>query len=531
MRKVWAIAWKELYTTLRDRNLILIMFATPLLLSTILGLAFGGLGSTSPSIGPITVAVVNLDEGVTLSSLFSGTVDSTTPISNAAITNSAVLTGLPTDFALNTGAIVASILLSEPITATGIISGTGLASDNGVACPLVTASSADNADNTTQGALAELLHATRLTDATAARQGVEQGAYAAAVLIPPGFTQTLLPSFGLVDNRDLPNRPQVEVYGNRGDTLSASIVNSIVNGIVSQFERLPVTLEAAIETLLNTVDLNQIDLAALAVTLDELRTAATTGDFPVLSTNLTGTGTSAGVNTITDTFAILGCLFTPGINPVSLVQQPLDQLQESSTFGRVLVLFGSAQAVFFALFTGIFGILSIYEERKQWTLQRMLASPTSGNTILLGKLLGNLIVVIVQLLVLMLALTGVATIALGTPTMIWGNHLGILLVLVVLVSLAVSGIGVLIVGVARTPEQVQIFGPLVNMMLAVLGGAFGFTLPEPVPNLSLIYWATSAFEKLAGGQLDIGSNLLVLATQGLLFFVVGAWLFRRRLNL
>jgi ABC-type transport system involved in multi-copper enzyme maturation permease subunit len=529
MRKLWVIAWKELYTTLRDRNLILIMFATPLLLSTIIGLAFGGLGGDSPTIGTIEVAVVNLDEGVTLSSLFSGTVGSTSPISNAAITDSGTLTGLPTDFTLNTGTIVASILLGEPITATGMISGTGLAGDNGAACPLVAASSGDDANNTTQGSLDELIHATSLTDTTAARQGVEQGDYAAAVLIPPGFTQTLLPSFGLIDNSDLANRPQVEVYGNRGDALAAGIVNSIVNGIVSQFERLPVTLEAALETLLNTVDLNQIDLDVLTATLDELRTAATTGDFPALSTNLTGTST--GTATITDTFAILGCLFTPGINPVSLVQQPLDQLQEGSTFGRVLVIFGSAQAVFFALFTGVFGILSIYEERKQWTLQRMLASPTGGTTILLGKLLGNLIVVIVQLLVLMVALTVVATIASGTPTLIWGNNLGLLLVVVVLVSLAVSGIGVLIVGLARTPEQVQIFGPMVNMTLGVLGGAFGFSLPEPLPNLSLIYWGTSAFEKLAGGQLDIGVNLLVLAAQGLLFFIAGAWLFRRRLNL
>ena len=30
MRKIWAIAYKELYTTFTDRNLILIMIATPL---------------------------------------------------------------------------------------------------------------------------------------------------------------------------------------------------------------------------------------------------------------------------------------------------------------------------------------------------------------------------------------------------------------------------------------------------------------------------------------------------------------------
>ena len=67
MRKILAIAWKELYTFFRDRNLILLMFATPLALSTIIGLAFGGLGDSElPDFADITVAVVNLDEGVEL---------------------------------------------------------------------------------------------------------------------------------------------------------------------------------------------------------------------------------------------------------------------------------------------------------------------------------------------------------------------------------------------------------------------------------------------------------------------------------
>ena len=98
-------------------------------------------------------------------------------------------------------------------------------------------------------------------------------------------------------------------------------------------------------------------------------------------------------------------------------------------------------------------------------------------------------------------------------------------------SLAVSGIGVLIVGLARTPEQVQIIGPMVNMTLGVLGGSFGFGLPDPLPNLSLIHWGTTAFEQLASGQGNIGLNLLVLLAQGLIFFGIGSWFFKRRLNL
>ncbi|HRW07843.1 MAG TPA: ABC transporter permease [Caldilineaceae bacterium] len=534
MAKLWAIAWKELYTTFRDRNLILIMFATPLVLSTIIGLAFGGLGSDTPTIGAITVAVVNLDEGFDLATVFGDTAAGDTTRNapgeevSSPVTNTLPLTAMPTDFALNLGDIVASILLGEALTTTGTISDTNLAFDSAVdgapSCPLMNDST--TADNSTfQGSLAELLNGTRLVGADEARTGVEEGVYAVAVIIPPGYTQTLLPSFGLVDNRDLANRPQIEVYGNSGDALSATIVRSIVSGIVSQFERLPVTLEASIDTLIDNVDLDQLDLNALATTLNDLAAVAESGDFATVRLPISGTGT------LTDTFALLGCLFSPGINPISLQQQPLDQLQEGTSFARILVVAGSAQAVFFALFTGVFGILSIYEERKQWTLQRMLVSPTNGDTILLGKLLGNLVVVIAQLLVLMAALTIVASIVLGEPTMIWGNQIGLLLLVVVILSLAVSGVGVLIVGVARTPEQVQIVGPIINMMLGVLGGAFGFPLPDPLPRLSLITWATAAFEKLAGGQSTIGINLLVLAAQGVLFFLIGAWFFRRRMRM
>ena len=63
MNKLWTIAWKELYTRFTDRNLILIMIATPLALSTIMGLAFGGLGSGNAPVRDIPVLVVNHDLG------------------------------------------------------------------------------------------------------------------------------------------------------------------------------------------------------------------------------------------------------------------------------------------------------------------------------------------------------------------------------------------------------------------------------------------------------------------------------------
>ncbi|MCE7986721.1 MAG: ABC transporter permease [Caldilinea sp. CFX5] len=501
MHKIWAIAWKELYTTLRDRNLLLIMFATPLALSTIIGLAFGGLGSDTPTIAEIPVAVVNLDRGLDIGALISDTV----PLS---VTQPVTMTGLPDGFSFNVGTMLASILLSQPITASGAISTAEGAFDvSSLNCNLVAAD--EDGDGAFQGSLDDLLAARALTDPAAARAGVEQGDYAVAVIIPPDFTQRFLPTLTTAnDPISSTVASAVEVYGNSGRALSAGVVRSIVEGIVNQFLRLTITLEASFDTLVDTFDLTRVNTTTLNTTLNNAFTT---------------------VNT--DTFAVLGCLFQPGINPIQLDQRPLDTLQAGNRFAFLLVVVGSAQAVFFALFTGVFGILSIYEERKQWTLQRILVSPTSGNTILLGKLVGNLVVVVVQMAVLLLALTGIASLVLGTPTFIWGTNPLALVGVLLALALCVSGIGVLIVGLARTPEQVQVIGPMVNMALGVLGGSFGFALPAALGQLSLIYWGVDAFTKIAANEPGVGFNFLVLVGQGLLFFVAGTWFFRRRLNL
>src|SRR5689334_1306888 len=65
LSKIWAITWKELYTTFTDRNLILIMIVTPLALATIIGAAFSGFirGGNDVPVQDIPVAVVNLDAG------------------------------------------------------------------------------------------------------------------------------------------------------------------------------------------------------------------------------------------------------------------------------------------------------------------------------------------------------------------------------------------------------------------------------------------------------------------------------------
>ena len=136
-----------------------------------------------------------------------------------------------------------------------------------------------------------------------------------------------------------------------------------------------------------------------------------------------------------------------------------------------------------------------------------------------------------QILILLAALTLIASAVIGEPTLIWGGNIAVILVVTLALSLCVSGLGVFVVGLAKTPEQVVLFGPMINISLAVLGGAFAFTLPDQVAKLSLIYWGVDAYTKLANSQADVAVNLLVLFGQGVVLFMLGAWLFKRRINL
>ena len=544
MRKILAIAGKELYIFFRDRNLILLSFATPLVLSTIIGLAFGGGGgSDSPEFAEIAVAVVNLDEAVDVQEVMglpdqfpdAGSLpfdfaDVTIPFGDSQVTLASLL---ESGSALNFGDQIAGILLSRPVGNADSAGGAGL--DFGeVECRLLgDGEGEESATFAAGGTLDDLLDASPVADPDTARAGVDSGEYAAAVIIPPDFSRGMLPRF-LLDGEgrvraELGNPAgTVEVYGNDGRPISARVVHAITTGIVNQFVRVSVALSATVETSANVVlDSDVLDNIALA-NID-------TGAVDVSNLDLSGIDLPAALASIQGLDASvlepLFCLITPGASNISVNRQPLDALQEAPTFARLIVPIGASQAVFFALFTGVFGIHSIYEERRNWTLQRVIVSPTPRFYLLVGKVAGNLVTVLLQILILLAALTVVATIVIGETAMIWGTNGGAVLAVVAALALCVSGVGVFLVGLARTPEQVVMFGPLINIGLAVLGGAFGFSLPEQAAQFSLIYWGVDAFIKLASGQTDIALNLLVLVAQGLVLFLVGMWLFKRRLDL
>ncbi|MCA0457613.1 MAG: ABC transporter permease [Chloroflexi bacterium] len=449
MRKIWTIAWKDVSTSFRDRNLVLIMLAAPLAVATIIALAFGGANGSDIPINDIPVAIVNLDRGANGQNL--GDIYVSAFIPPAA--NTSTLTS-------------SSCALVEPEPTTA---------DTGSAVTLQT-----------------LTEATVVADAAAAKTGVDDGTYMAAIIIPADFSQKVTIGAGKMTIE--PSR--VELYANSGSPIQAGIIRSVVEGITNQIATGSIALQSLFATVSEQFGIMQV---------------ATLATSPSFADNI-------------------ACAFMPTLNKVVIDQQTV-QGQQTNGAIPLLILFGSGQAMFFSLFTGQGGVYSVFEERKQWTLQRLVVTPTPRISILMGKMLGVLVTCILQLVFLFIALTVVGSLLNGGLVVIWGNNYLLIAAVILAAAGAATGLGTLLAGISSTPEQGQIYGSLVNVAMAVLGGAFGFQLPEVFSRFSILYWGSNAFQKLANGSGEIGLNLLVLALLGAVMFGVGFWMFDRRLDI
>jgi ABC-type Na+ efflux pump permease subunit len=458
MRKILAIAFKDLRITFTDRNLLLLMLAAPVAVSTIIGVTFGGISSNQAPVQDIPVAIVNLDTGSSF---------------------------------VNYGAIMQSVLTGEQLEGQPVSAGidpdllgtSGLESSD-FTCPTLDAGSATAADST---GITTLIAATVLTDAAEAKAAVDAGIYAVAVTIPEDFSDNL--GYSPTDTSLAP--VNLEIYADAEKPISVAITRSIVEQVAIRLAVGNLTLASLLDPL-----------------IDEPLTMVRVSASPAFTQGV-------------------ACAFAGVDNPVSVEQQTIEGQQFEF---NPLVVMGSAQAIFFALFTAGGAALSIIEENRGWTLPRLVSTPTPLVSLLAGKMLATFLTVIVQLILLVIALTLVNTILRGEFRLIWGNQLGLVGLTLIAVSLAAAGLGSIIAALSRTPEQASVVGNIAALFNAVVGGAFGFELPGLLQNLSIVYWGSDAFTQLANGQTDIGLNLLVLTVFGVITLGIGFYFFQRKIR-
>ncbi|MFW5709154.1 MAG: ABC transporter permease [Chloroflexota bacterium] len=450
MRKIWAITWKDVYQTFTDQSLLLIMLVTPLVLSTIIALAFSNLINGGSGLSDIPVVIVNQDAG-------------------------------------QNGAIFVSILAPDQAP-----------EDAGPAafddCPSVavgTNGSAETTDNANgqeeNDQLLALTETDVMNDPAVARAAVDDGQYAAAVIIPPEFSERITFSQNNMQINPVP----VEVYGDSSRPISANVIRSVTESITNQILAGNIAIAANLNVMFAE------GLQQQAVQIDD-------------------------------------CVFASAFNPENaLINIDRQALTEEAQPDNPLVLFGSALAAFFALFTASGGASSILEERRNWTLQRMVISPTPRHYILFGKLLAVFATVLLQLLFLYLALTLVASLLESEFAFIWGTNWLAIVGLLLATALAASGVGMVAAAVARTAEQANIIGSVIALLMGLLGGAFFNIgqLPEEfdaVTRVSIVRWGQEGFTKLAAGQTDILINLVALTVIGGVLFLFSLFMFIRR---
>jgi len=218
---------------------------------------------------------------------------------------------------------------------------------------------------------------------------------------------------------------------------------------------------------------------------------------------------------------------------VGLAAKWPDQITEGredfnpSTFGV------AGFAIMFAFITAQNTARSIFDEKKEGTFRRLLAAPMGKWELLLGKMLPNFVIAVLQVAiifavsVILLPLIGIERPSLGN------SPLGLILI-TTLVAFCSTSLGILLAALCRTESQVGGVSSLVLWGAGMVGGAFipNFLLGDFLSAIGKVvphYWANQAFNDLmlrGQGVADILSELGILAGFTTVFFVVGLLRFK-----
>ena len=156
----------------------------------------------------------------------------------------------------------------------------------------------------------------------------------------------------------------------------------------------------------------------------------------------------------------------PDVAALARQQPPVQAVTSAASRGEPspASYFGPAMAMFFLFFTVGMAARSLFAERANATLGRLLAAPIPARAVLLGKALASLVLGLVSMLVVV----GASAVLLGAN---WGDPAAVL-ALVVAVVLFATSVTWLLATFAKTEEQAMTAASVVAMLLSLLGGNF-----------------------------------------------------------
>ena len=335
--------------------------------------------------------------------------------------------------------------------------------------------------------LADLVTPRVLDDPAQARQGVDADQYTAAIIIPAGFTDSMIPGVPAAAKAGTP--VQVALYTNPTSPTGSAVVKTILDEFMSRVE---------IGQASGMVTVTQLISQGLIQPQDAARVGAQIG------------ASLAGASGDAKSIPI------KGVTPAG----------EAVKFDP-LAFMAPGMALMFLMYTVTNGGRSLQGERAQGTLPRLLVSPTTSVQVLGGKVLGIYLTGVAQMLILIVSSTIFFQLN-------WGDPLAVLLLILAAVAGAV-GWGMIITALARTPGQIGAIGSAVMLIFGILGGSFISLSNMPawfqvVSRITPNAWGLDGFTTLAlGGRLpDIFGTMAALLAMGALLFTAAVVIINRR---
>ncbi|MFC1996661.1 ABC transporter permease [Chloroflexota bacterium] len=337
-------------------------------------------------------------------------------------------------------------------------------------------------------AFSDLMSVTVMDDAELAKKAVDNQEAGVAILIPENFSDAFTQPEG---------QAVVGFYHDPGLTLGPNIVKGIVQQFLDSFSSSQITLQVTFEQLAKGIPIDDGISQAIMVVF-----------FQEMFEQSQDQNASAQLNVQSSTG---------------------EEVAGVASAGMISMLM-TGMTVFYVFFTGASTAQSLLTEEEKGTLARLFTTPTPHSTVLGGKILSAVLMIIVQITVLMLF----GYLVFGIE---WGRFITLLPIIFSL-TLAASTFGIFLMSWAHTERQAGLMmGSFVTIM-GMLGMLPIFVLSMPNPpqmvfTLSHLVpqgWAVEGLQKAmeGGTPTDVILNSVVLLVWAFVFFLVGVIRFRKR---
>lgn len=203
-----------------------------------------------------------------------------------------------------------------------------------------------------------------------------------------------------------------------------------------------------------------------------------------------------------------------------------EESRENNPSITALQYYAASMLVMFMLFGANQGTYLLVQEREIKTLGRIMSASVTKAKLITGKLLGLILVCLLQSFILIL-FTGMVY---GVD---WGNSVPGIFLLSLSAVFAASGFGMLIAAIAKTIKSADGMGMIFIQVFTLLGGGMipAYVFPESLRMVAKItpnWWASKGYHEMmmGAGLTSILPYCAVLAGMGILLLSVGILKFR-----